>query len=90
MASDASVQELQRQLQALERSHAALLAKHDDTQNELAFQKKRFESAVQKATEEKEDEITQSDTATSLRTRRCCRSVTAPALILCPFHLRLL
>ena len=52
--------DVQRQLAALESRYAALVAKHDDTENDLAFQRKRVESAVAKITQDKDDEIAQS------------------------------
>ena len=55
-----SVAELQRQVAALESRNASLLAKADDAENEVAFHKKRFDTAVSKATAEKEEEIAQS------------------------------
>ena len=56
----ASLADVQRQLAALESRYAALVAKHDDTENDLAFQRKRVESAVAKITQDKDDEIAQS------------------------------
>ena len=56
---EASVADLQRQLAALESRNAALLAKADDAENEVAFHKKRFDTAVGKALAEKEEEIEQ-------------------------------
>ena len=47
-------------LAALESRHAALIARHDNTENELAFVKKRLDAQLQKAQQEKEDEIAQS------------------------------
>ena len=67
-SSGGSLADVQRQLAALESRYAALVAKHDDTENDLAFQRKRVESAVSKVTLEKDEEIAQSahstDTAT--------------------------
>ena len=63
--------DVQRQLAALESRYAALVAKHDDTENDLAFQRKRVDSLVAKVTQEKDDEIAQSDdTPTHAHCRR--------------------
>lgn len=56
-----ALSDVQKQLAALESRHASLLAKHDDVENDLAFHKKRYETAVAKITQEKDDEIAQSD-----------------------------
>ena len=55
-----SVEELQGQLSALESRNASLVTKLDDAENEVAFHKKRYETAIQKAKEDKEEEIGQS------------------------------
>ena len=62
--SGGQLADVQRQLAALESRYAALVSKHDDTENDLAFQRKRVESAVNKITADKDDEIAQSQHTT--------------------------
>ena len=56
----AQLADMQRQLAALESRYTALVAKNDDTENDLAFQRKRVESVVAKITQEKDEELNQS------------------------------